>query len=188
MKSHTKLAETKFLGEAIYSPCQKYRYRLERPIVRDLLDRPITDRHIVFIMLNPSTATETVNDPTVAKCCVYSRSWGYSRLTVVNIFAWRSTDPKGLGLTDDPVGPDNDKAIIEAATRADAVVCAWGRHGKLMNRGRQVTGMLLDNDIELYKLQLNEKSDNSPGHPLYLPLSLTATRWHEADEFAQRIN
>lgn len=174
------------LGAAVFSPCKEYRYTLERTILpADPLDLTVRTK-IAFLMLNPSTATEEVNDPTVAKCCTYARLWGYSDLTVVNIFAYRSTDPKMLTKVDDPVGPDNDTHILNVAKAANMVVCAWGRHGQLNDRGKIVTGMLRRHDIRLYYLNLNK--DGSPCHPLYQRLDLNPSHWIEADEFGATIH
>ena len=87
-------------SSAIFSPDEKYRYFLRR----QLSDKPGT---VNFIMLNPSTADENVNDPTVARCCNYTKQWGFGSIIVTNIFALRSTDPKGLRETDDPTGDLN---------------------------------------------------------------------------------
>ncbi|NCO22437.1 MAG: DUF1643 domain-containing protein, partial [Rhodobacterales bacterium] len=107
---------------ATYSPCEHYRYDLMR-----VWDG--TGPKITFVMLNPSTATEVQNDPTVERCERRARVLGYGAFRVTNIFAWRDTDPKGMRAAPEPVGLANDAAIREAALWADAVLCAWGTHG-----------------------------------------------------------
>lgn len=85
---------------------------------------------------------------------------------MVNVFAFRSTDPEGLCRIDDPIGPDNDFHILEAARNAGMLLVGWGKHGQLMNRGNKVLDLLRRNNIEPYCLKIN--SDSSPVHPLYI--------------------
>ena len=87
-------------SEAVYSGCELYRYALTR--IWDA-DAP----HVLFIMLNPSKATEIQNDPTVERCERRARRLGFGALRVMNIFAWRETDPKRLRAAAHPIGPDN---------------------------------------------------------------------------------
>lgn len=178
----TRSEESK-IGKAVFSDCDEYRYYLSRKIENQ---EAITFKRIAFLLLNPSTATAEKNDPTISKCCTYARLWGYSDLTVVNIFAYRSTDPKALAKSDDPVGPENDMHILNVAKSVDMVLCAWGLHGKLHDRGKIVTGMLRQNDIRLYYLELNQ--DGSPCHPLYKKLDLKPSHWIEADEFGTTVH
>ena len=97
----------------------------------------------------------------------------YGALIVTNIFGWRSTDPKGLLLCEDPIGRGNDAAIVRAAKEAKLVVCAWGEHGAHMERGREVLAMLAKQKAKLHFLRLN--ASGHPAHPLYLPSSLMPT-------------
>lgn len=124
----------------------------------------------VFVMLNPSTAGAEKNDPTVARCCVHAASWGYAELDVVNIFALRSTDPRVLKRCDDPVGPGNDRWILETCHGAELVVCAWGVHGVYRDRGRRVLDILRGDGVVPHALRLT--SSGHPSHPLYLPNGL----------------
>lgn len=105
---------------AIFSPCSRYRYRLERDL------GAIGSHHdsVAFIMLNPSTADAERDDPTIRRCIGYARLWGYRRLIVGNAYAWRSTDPAGLWTAPDPVGPDNAFHLEQIARDAELVVCA----------------------------------------------------------------
>lgn len=118
------------------------------------------------VKLNPSTADETDNDPTVERCQRRSLAMGYGGLVVCNIFAYRSTDPSALYTEADPIGPSNDQAILEQAALAGRVVCGWGKHGALHDRGAQVLALLRKNGITPYALQIN--GDGSPKHPLYV--------------------
>jgi hypothetical protein len=128
----------------------------------------------VVIMLNPSTADEFENDPTVERCERRARSMGYGGLTVLNIFALRSTDPKGLYESDDPIGPLNDRVIELLTEGAWSVICGWGTHGKFMARGQQVCSHLRSAGVVTMALKLNK--DGSPGHPLYVPYHLEPVR------------
>jgi len=117
-------------------------------------------------MCNPSTADETVEDATIRKCIKFSRRWGHGAITVVNVFAWRSTDPQALYEVDDPIGPDNDATILREVRSAGVVVCAWGKHAALRDRGREVLAGLRVAGVVPKALKLNK--DGSPQHPLYI--------------------
>jgi hypothetical protein len=120
---------------AVYSDCERYRYSLTR-VWDD------AGRRALFIMLNPSTATEVQNDPTVERCERRARALGFGAFRVLNIFAWRATDPRDMRAAVDPVGPGNDAAILESLPWADSVICAWGTHGAHLGRGPQVEALL----------------------------------------------
>ena len=140
---------------AEFSPDRIHRYSLWRIWDRD---KP----YAAFVGLNPSTADEQKNDPTVRRCINYARDWGYGGLIMLNIFAYRSTDPKNLYITSDPVGPDNDYSIRKVSSEAGITVAAWGNHGEFMNRGREVIRLLSDPHC------LKLTKSGCPGHPLYL--------------------
>ena len=124
---------------AIYSDCERYRYSLTR-----VWDE--TDGKVHFVMLNPSTATEVQNDPTVERCERRARALGYGAFRVTNIFAWRDTDPKKMRAARDPIGPASDAAILDACDWADVTVAAWGTHGEHLNRGAAVKALLQNMD------------------------------------------
>jgi hypothetical protein len=147
---------------ATFSPCRTWRYRLWRTWGR----RP----SLAFVMLNPSVADEVENDPTVERCQRRAVAGGYGGVTVVNLFALRSTDPKALYRHADPVGPGNDAEILDVARQAGRVVCAWGAHGKLRGRGARVLALLREAGVEPHALRIGK--DGQPGHPLYLPYAL----------------
>ena len=103
-----------------------------------------------------------------------AKAWGYNRLIVTNIFALRSTDPKGLReVVDNPVGEENNYYIEEAVKESEQVICAWGINGKYLDRGFEVKELL--NPYKLYYLRLTKCGQ--PNHPLYLPKKLLPTRW-----------
>ena len=127
--------------------------------------------HVLWVMLNPSTADADQDDPTIRRCIAFSRAWGYGSLVVVNLFALRSTKPIALYHSSDRVGPDNDVHIADAATTAALVVCAWGNHGALQGRAVDVRRLL----PRPHYLRLTGKGQ--PEHPLYLPGSLRPQMW-----------
>jgi len=153
---------------AVYSRCEKFRYSLTRVWHRE-------GENILFVMLNPSTATELQNDPTVERCERRARALGFGSFEVCNIFAWRATDPKEMRAQADPVGPRNDEFILEAAKRADAIVCAWGAHGEHRGRGDEVERILRRSGQELKHLGLTKAGH--PKHPLYIGYRVQPMRW-----------
>lgn len=149
---------------ATFSDCMRYRYRLWR--YWDRAKRPLC-----FLMLNPSTADDLSNDPTVERCQRRALSMGFGGLEVVNIFAFRSTKPALLYSLADPVGPDNDQAIRDACAASGMVICGWGDHGKLSGRGSAVRGLLAQAGIVPHVLKVN--SSGEPKHPLYVSYETT---------------
>lgn len=155
-------------SEAVYSPCEAYRYTLTRTW------DPAGPRAL-FVMLNPSTATEYQNDPTVERCERRARALGFGAFRVTNIFAFRATDPKVMRAVADPVGPANDAAIAESALWADRIVCAWGTHGAHKGRGPAVEALLRATGRALHHLGLSK--DGHPKHPLYIGYTQEPERW-----------
>ena len=158
------------LSEAIYSSCMLYRYELTR-----VWDGAGT--RALFVMLNPSTATEVQNDPTVERCERRARALGFGAIRVVNIFAYRATDPKVMRAAPDPVGPGNDAAILSSVTdwQPDRVICAWGGHGDFLGRGAQVAGLLRGTGRALWHLGLT--ASGQPKHPLYIGYACQPQVW-----------
>jgi hypothetical protein len=131
----------------------------------------------VWVMLNPSTADETTDDPTIAKITKFSRAWACGSLEVVNLFACRATDPKALKTISDPVGPENDKHIAEALDRADVVIAAWGASypKQLALRPHRVRKLLFAQPKPPLVLGLTK--DREPRHPLYVRDAEIPFRW-----------
>lgn len=150
-------------GSAAFSPDRRHRYLLER-------EWDSTKERLLFIMLNPSTATEEDNDPTVERCQVRAVASGFGSLLVANLFAWRSTDPDELLRVADPVGPENDSMIFHAAARAALVVAAWGNHKAVRGRAAKVLSLIRLAGRVPHALRRN--ADGSPSHPLYLDYDL----------------
>jgi hypothetical protein len=153
---------------AHYSDCERYRYDLTR--VWDA-----RGRKVAFVMLNPSTATEVQNDPTVERCERRARALGFGAFRVCNIFAWRDTDPKLMRKAADPIGPANDDAISDACYWADTVVAAWGTHGEHLNRGAAVETFMRATGKPLHHLGLSKAGH--PKHPLYISYQTQPLVW-----------
>ena len=164
-RSHTKGDAPSF---AVYSDCERYRYALTR-----VWDPAGTK--VAFVMLNPSTATEVQNDPTVERCERRARTLGFGGFRVTNIFAWRDTDPHNMRAAKSPIGPENDTAIQEACAWADQVIAAWGTHGAYLDRSAQVTELLRDGGKPLLHLGLSKQGH--PKHPLYIAYTQQPEIW-----------
>lgn len=155
---------------ATYSPDLRYRYALTR------LWAP--GPQALFVMLNPSTATEVQNDPTVERCERRARALGFGAFRVTNIFAFRATDPRVMRAQPDPVGPANDAAIAQSAAEwSDRIICAWGTHGAFLGRGAQVESLLRTTGRPLFTLGLTQ--DGHPKHPLYIGYDQSPLLWSE---------
>ncbi len=152
---------------ATYSDCERYRYALTR-VWSD-------GQRVLFVMLNPSTATEMQNDPTVERCERRARALGFGAFRVCNIFAYRATDPRDMRAQADPVGPMNDAAIREGVDWADEVVAAWGTHGEHLGRGPAVESLLRDAGAAPKHLGLSKAGH--PKHPLYIGYNVQPEEW-----------
>jgi len=150
----------------------RYRYELTRAWG----DGPLA----CWIMLNPSTADATRDDPTIRRCVAFSRDRGFGSLVVVNLFALRATRPGELASARDPVGPGNDGAISRAVRRSDEVVVAWGRHAALLSRGERLLRMLAGTRL----LALGVNRDATPRHPLYVRASTSFIRFDQREALA----
>lgn len=155
------------LSEAVYSDCETYRYLLTRVWA--------PGPKALFVMLNPSTATEVQNDPTVERCERRARALGFGAFRVTNIFAFRATDPKVMRAAADPVGPGNDAAILDSVGWADSIVCAWGNHGLHLDRGARVEALLRASGARLTHLGLT--GQGQPRHPLYVGYDQQPQPW-----------
>ena len=153
---------------AIYSDCERYRYALTR--VWDT-----SGQRVLFLMLNPSTATEVQNDPTVERCERRARALGFGSFRVINIFAWRDTDPRNMRAATDPNGPENDAAIKDGVAWADTIVAAWGTHGAHLARGEAVTALLRETGRPIHHLGLTKPGH--PKHPLYIRYTQQPELW-----------
>lgn len=155
---------------ALVSTDGQYRYWLSRDVGPG-------ERVACFLMLNPSTADAEKDDPTIRKCIGFAKRWQCGRLLVVNLFAWRATDPQKLKEARDPVGPENDyyieKGVDAAVVTAGRAVCAWGVHGTLHDRNWNVLSLIRHRfSTQVANLRcLRLTADGHPEHPLFVPYS-----------------
>lgn len=150
---------------ANFSRCRAFRYALWR-------EWDASGRGLMLIGLNPSTADARNNDPTIRRCIGFARDWGFGRVHVLNLFAYRATYPDDLKAASDPVGPRNDLWLRKVARRCDRVVACWGNDGAFMGRSARVRAMLGDR-LEIIRLN----GSGEPAHPLYLPATLKPMPW-----------
>lgn len=145
---------------AIFSECRNYRYAIMR-------EWDSSAPKVLFIGLNPSTADETTDDPTIRRCIGYAQSWGYGGLLMANLFAIRATDPKDMLSHPDPVGPLNNEWLMELSGQAGITVAAWGAHGGHRDRDEEIKKLISPLHC------LAKTKQGKPRHPLYLPKHLT---------------
>lgn len=155
-------------GSAIIDASGQYRYLLRRRWAPH-------GRTVLWIMLNPSTADATENDPTVRRCIGFARTWGYAALAIVNLFARRTKDPRHLvGFTaPEAIGPDNDGVIRRELAEPSLVIAAWGNLGWLHDRDAAVVAMIGARSLSV----LGRTDRGHPRHPLYLPRTAIPEPW-----------
>ena len=159
--------ETSLSGdEAVFSPCGLYRY---------LLTRGQGSPCLGVVMCNPSTADAFKNDPTITRVCGFAQRWGYPRILIGNVFAFRSTDPKGLRAVDDPVGPLNQEYLELIVWTSDRVLVAWGAHNGATIQARFIVEYAKGLGKEL--LALRETQAGHPYHPLYVHSTTEPKGW-----------
>jgi hypothetical protein len=160
-------------------PNNEYRYLLTRELNLTI------NKTLTFIMLNPSTANEIDNDPTITRCIKYACKWGFDRLFVVNLYAYRATDPRELAMLKlfPPVGPKNDSFINYAFVNSEQIVAAWG--GNLLKDGpdrvKRIIELAARARKQIFCLKVNQ--DGNPAHPLYLKGDLKPIIWEGVHEF-----
>lgn len=140
------------------SPCGKYRWWLRRS-----WSTGGNGKVCCFITLNPSTADAENDDPTLRRCMAFVKAWGYSVLSVRNLFPYRATDPACLRSVADIVGPRGDVELVAAKT-ADLVVAAWGAGGAYRGRDKEAMALLAGKPL----FCLRKTSAGHPQHPLYV--------------------
>ncbi len=154
----------KFRNQASISTSGKYRYWLTR---KSELDEP-TKPSVLFVMLNPSTADATKDDPTIKRCRRFAKDWGCAGIMVVNLYAYRATDPKELRHVDDPYGPGNVECLVKVLSDWNEVVCAWG--GKASDEAvAKFKALARARNVKL--MCLGTTQSGSPRHPLFIRAS-----------------
>lgn len=142
-------------NDAVISDCGQYRYLLRRTWDH-------TKTRALLVMLNPSTADAKQDDATIRSCVRLLSGQGYGSMEVVNVFAWRATDPNDLSKVEDPLGPMNERIVAAAVGRCDVVICAWGAHPLAVNK----TSFLRSRKPAIYCF--GKTKAGMPKHPLYL--------------------
>ncbi len=120
---------------------------------------------IAFVLLNPSTADEQRNDPTIRRCMGFARAWNFGSMEVVNLFAYRATDYRKLFKVNDPIGEENNRFLMQAVECCSTVVLGWGTKGPLLGRDRQIMSLLAGRN-DVYCLGITK--DGQPRHPLFV--------------------
>ena len=136
------------------SRCRTYRFALWRTWNADL-------KSVMFVGLNPSTADESRDDPTLVRCINYAKSWGYGGVCMANLFAFRATLPADLKTAKAPVGRQNDRWLVRLASESGLLIAAWGNDGLYLDRASQVRRLL----PKMHCLAINKTGE--PAHPLY---------------------
>lgn len=165
---------------AVISPCGRYRYVLTRDVT-PLASLPTS---LLWVMLNPSTADAETDDATVRKCLGFAKRWTvhgvpFQSMTIVNLFAWRATDPVGLSRAGiEPIGEDNDRQIQISASLASRVVVGWGAGGdSFPERVNRLRFILDDFDAPPALFCLGTTKSGQPKHPLYVPYDQPLVPW-----------
>lgn len=161
----------------IFGPDRIHRYSLWRDwylTSEDLLHAPHPAKYAMFIGLNPSTADETNDDPTIRRCIAFAKSWGFGGLCMTNIFAFRATDPNDMKKAADPIGTLNDHILANMSVGAGVIVAAWGTHGEFKDRGMTVRSNFRGMNLQC----LGTTKDGYPKHPLYLAKSTKLQDYH----------
>lgn len=146
--------------DAVIDESRTYRYLLTRTWNEN-------EPPAVFIMLNPSTADAEVDDPTIRRCITFAKAWKCGGLRVVNVFAYRATDPKKLLTVKDPIGPENQKYICETITNAGLIIAAWGSTDVPQTKAFSMVKQAIEN-ANVFLHCLGTTKHAYPRHPLYL--------------------
>lgn len=165
---------------ATLSECRSYRYALWRrwndSRIRDIESKdlgPDFSRMVAFIGLNPSTADETADDPTIRRCIGFAKLWGFDGMCMLNLFALRATDPEEMKRHSEPIGVHNDACLRRGVRLFGKTIACWGVHGSHMNRHYAIRGFIQPS--QLWHLGLTKSGQ--PKHPLYLRADTEPVQW-----------
>ncbi len=150
------------LNDCIFSPDRRYRY-----VLKHRWDELMPENACMWIGLNPSTADEQQLDPTLRRIRGFCIVNDFNCFYMLNIFAFRATDPKVMKQESDPTGPENDRWLREISDKCSIVVACWGTHGKHVGRGEEVIRLFSKHRKKLHCL--DRTKDGHPMHPLYMP-------------------
>ena len=157
-------------NEAIFDKQKRYRYLLTRNFETG-------SKTVTFVMLNPSVADETIDDPTIRRCIGFAKKLDANKMQVVNMFAYRTPNVSELKKAKEPIGCDNDLYIENAAKESDIIILAWGNHGVYMSRAEQIKKLLEPFKDKVYALKILKNGE--PSHPLYLKKDLFPVLYFE---------
>jgi hypothetical protein len=152
---------------ATFSPCRTFRYTLWR-----IWDESLPN--VCFCALNPSTADETVDDPTIRREIRFAKDWGFGSLVKVNAYGYRATDPKIMKRAPDPIGPANEHFLLCKAMQAGRFIACWGTNIDKTHQAR-ILNELRRSDVDVWALKLTKSG--FPSHPLYLPKNTEPFIW-----------
>lgn len=152
-------------AESVTSEDGQYRYRLERTWDTSRL-------HLVWIGLHPTKAAADEDDRYLRKLQGFARRWKWGGIIVVNLFALRCRDYYGINQHPAPVGAHNDEHLLFACrdVRTKAVICGWGNRGRLYGRADQVTRLLRDREVPLWRMAGPLTRFGQPWVPTRFPL------------------
>lgn len=173
-KSHSTLIQH---SEAEFSACEKYRYRLTRTWQESLPG-------IAFLMLNPSTADEMVNDPTIERCQRRAIEYGYGKMVIINLFPYRETDSQLLSSIPDLYGDiaTTNQHILDVVHECQQTIAGWGSHPMAMARAKEVYQLLAEHGLTSRLFALEVNADGNPKHPLYIAYSAKPVPWAPVDD------
>ena len=169
---------------AVISACGLYRYRLDRdcePLIRLAPAEVLKPPTFAYFGINPSTADASIDDATVRKWRGFTERNSGGHFIVGNVFAFRSTDPKGLKFTDDPFGPERDAYLSRIIAEADVLVPCWGNLDKMPKELRGAPAVLLEQLLATGKpvLHFGVTDSKQPKHPLMLAYDTPLLPWTE---------
>ena len=157
------LFKTEIEKGAEFSECGRHRYALWRTWG--------DGQKVLFCGLNPSIADANKDDPTMARCISFAKSWGYDGLIMVNAFSIVETNRHKAMAAADRNGPLANAKILEWRDRAAIVVAAWGATCPLCRE----TELLNLFNCQVYCIR--KTKHGRPEHPLYLPGNLKPVRF-----------
>jgi hypothetical protein len=131
---------------------------------------------VMFILLNPSTANETLDDPTVKRCIGFAKRWGYGGVFMCNVFTLVSTDPKALN-KEQNIAMGASLAMRVIREKCDKAIAGWGTYVTQVRQWEDRVERIKRDLSPLYCLGLTQ--DGHPKHPLYLPYNTPLIEYSE---------
>lgn len=157
-------------SDAVISPCRLYRYLLTRTFEGG-------EGSCLFIDAAPTYADAQVDDAIASRCVAFAAHQGFHDMKLASTFAWRCASPGVLAHIPDPVGPENDRWLLQAAEPASKIIAIWGRDAQLHGRDALVLAMLRERGLTVHHLGLSK--GRYPRHPLRVSKRAPIWRWEE---------